>query len=376
MPKINNLINPPSPNGQLPSTSFKIQVNNVGCVAIKNLRASEEKVSQRRTLQLLLGFLSMISDNHNAQSESRSRSGTEKSLDQAFIWLTRVLGIGVGVILLVIALTVAYRAFPAIQKYGLGFLFSSNWNPVKEEYGALPMIYGTIVSSAIALLIAVPLGVGTAIFLSEDFLPLQIRTALVFLVELLAAIPSVVYGLWGIAVLIPIITNIGKFLNGTFGWLPIFSTPPVGPGMLPAGVILGIMTLPIITAISRDSLASLPPELRQASLGLGATRWTTIFRVLVPAAFSGIVGGIMLGLGRAMGETMAATLLIGNSNQLSASLLAPANTIASLMANQFAEASGLQVAALMYTGLILFILTLIVNILAEWIVSRVRAKYN
>ena len=318
----------------------------------------------------------MISDNHNTQSESRSRSGTEKSLDQGFIWLTRILGIGVGVILLVIALTVAYRAFPAIQKYGLGFLFSSNWNPVKEEYGALPMIYGTIVSSAIALLIAVPLGVGTAIFLSEDFLPLQIRTALVFLVELLAAIPSVVYGLWGIAVLIPIITNIGKFLNGTFGWLPIFSTPPVGPGMLPAGVILGIMTLPIITAISRDSLASLPPELRQASLGLGATRWTTIFRVLVPAAFSGIVGGIMLGLGRAMGETMAATLLIGNSNQLSASLLAPANTIASLMANQFAEASGLQVAALMYTGLILFILTLIVNILAEWIVSRVRAKYN
>jgi phosphate transport system permease protein len=238
------------------------------------------------------------------------------------------------------------------------------------------MIYGTIVSSAIALLIAVPLGVGTAIFLSEDFLPLPVRTALVFLVELLAAIPSVVYGLWGIAVLIPIISTVGKFLNGNFGWLPIFSTPPVGPGMLPAGVILGIMTLPIITAISRDSLASLPPELRQASLGLGATRWTTIFRVLVPAAFSGIVGGIMLGLGRAMGETMAATLLIGNSNQLSLSVLAPANTIASLMANQFAEASGLQVAALMYTGLILFILTLIVNILAEWIVSQVRAKYN
>lgn len=318
----------------------------------------------------------MISDSNTAQSEKRSRSPIEKSLDQGFIWLTRILGIGVGVILLVIALTVAFRAFPAIQQYGLGFLFGSDWNPVKEEYGALPMIYGTIVSSAIALLIAVPLGVGTAIFLSEDFLPLPVRTALVFLVELLAAIPSVVYGLWGIAVLIPIITNIGKFLNGNFGWLPIFSTPPVGPGMLPAGVILGIMTLPIITAISRDSLASLPPELRQASLGLGATRWTTIFRVLVPAAFSGIVGGIMLGLGRAMGETMAATLLIGNSNQLSASVLAPANTIASLMANQFAEASGLQVAALMYTGLILFIMTLIVNILAEWIVSQVRAKYN
>jgi phosphate ABC transporter, permease protein PstC len=236
----------------------------------------------------------MISDNHSAPSESRSRSGAEKSLDQGFIWLTRILGIGVGVILLAIALTVGYRALPAIQQYGLGFLFGSDWNPVKEEYGALPMIYGTIVSSAIALLIAVPLGVGTAIFLSEDFLPLPVRTALVFLVELLAAIPSVVYGLWGIAVLIPIISTVGKFLNGNFGWLPIFSTPPVGPGMLPAGVILGIMTLPIITAISRDSLASLPPELRQASLGLGATRWTTVFRVLVPAAFSGIVGGIML----------------------------------------------------------------------------------
>ncbi|MCU0543337.1 MAG: phosphate ABC transporter permease subunit PstC [Oscillatoriaceae cyanobacterium Prado104] len=318
----------------------------------------------------------MISDNRTDRSESRSRSEAEKSLDRGFIWLTRILGIGIGVILLIIALTVAVRALPAVQQYGLGFLFSSAWNPVRDEYGALPMIYGTIVSSAIALLIAVPLGVGTAIFLSEDFLPLPVRTALVFLVELLAAIPSVVYGLWGIAVLIPILTNIGKFLNSTFGWLPIFSTPPVGPGMLPAGVILGIMTLPIITAISRDSLASLPPDLRQASLGLGATRWTTIFRVLVPAAFSGIVGGIMLGLGRAMGETMAATLLIGNSNKLSLSVLAPANTIASLMANQFAEASGLQVAALMYAGLILFVLTLIVNILAEWIVSQVRAKYN
>ncbi|HLO50508.1 MAG TPA: phosphate ABC transporter permease subunit PstC [Kamptonema sp.] len=318
----------------------------------------------------------MIPQANNGPISDRSRSEAEKSLDIGFILLTKVLGIGIGVILLVIALTVAIRALPAIGQFGLGFLFSSVWNPVKDEYGALPMIYGTIVSSAIALVLAVPLGVGTAIFLSEDFLPLPVRTALVFLVELLAAIPSVVYGLWGIYVLIPIISPIGKFLNSNLGWLPFFSTPPVGPGMLPAGVILAIMTLPIITAISRDSLASLPPELRQASLGLGASRWTTIFRVLVPAAFSGIVGGIMLGLGRAMGETMAATLLIGNSNQLSLSLLAPANTIASLLANQFAEASGLQVAALMYAGLVLFALTLIVNILAETIVSRVRAKYN
>lgn len=318
----------------------------------------------------------MTTNANEAHSESRSRSQAEKSLDISFIWLTRSLGMGVALILLAIAITVAIRALPAIQEFGLGFLFTNVWNPVKDEYGALPMIYGTLVSAAIALLLAVPLGVGTAIFLSEDFIPLPVRTTLVFLVELLAAIPSVVYGLWGIYVLIPLIRPLGLWLHSTFGWLPFFSTPPVGPGMLPAGIILAIMILPIITAISRDSLASLPPDLRQASLGLGATRWTTIFRVLIPAAFSGIVGGIMLGLGRAMGETMAATLLIGNSNQLSLSLLAPANTIASLLANQFAEASGLQVAALMYAGLVLFALTLIVNILAELIVSRVRSKYS
>lgn len=318
----------------------------------------------------------MTEESNNSSPSNRSRSEAEKLLDNSFILLTRILGIGVAVVLLIIALTVTFRALPAIREYGLGFLFSSTWNPVKDEYGALPMIYGTLVSSAIALTLSVPLGVGTAIFLSEDFLPLPIRTTLVFLVELLAAIPSIVYGLWGIYVLIPFIRPIGSFLNTNFGWFPLFSTPLVGPGMLPAGIILGIMTLPIITAISRDSLASLPPELRQASLGLGASRWTTIFRVLIPAAFSGIVGGIMLGLGRAMGETMAATLLIGNSNQLSLSILAPSNTIASLLANQFAEASGLQVSALMYAGLVLFVLTFIVNIFAELIVSRVRAKYN
>ena len=238
------------------------------------------------------------------------------------------------------------------------------------------MIYGTMVSSLIALLIAVPLGVGTAIFLSEDFLPLAVRTPLTFLVELIAAIPSVVYGLWGIFVIIPITNKLGGFLHSNFGWFPLFSTPPSGPSMLPAGIVLSIMILPIITAVARDSFVSLPADLRQASLGLGATRWETIFRVLLPAAFSGVVGGIMLGMGRAMGETMAATMIIGNANRLNISLLAPANTIASLLANQFAEASGLQVAALMYAGFVLFVLTLIVNIIAEMIVSRVSAKYR
>lgn len=312
----------------------------------------------------------------NEDNNIKSRSALEKNLDKGFFWLTIAFAIGIGLILLSIAIVIAVEAFPAIKQYGLGFLFESSWNPVTDEYGALPVIYGTLVSSAIALLIAVPLGVGTAIFLSENFIPSQIRTVLVFLVELLAAIPSVVYGLWGIFVLIPILKPFGQFLNDNFGWFPLFSTPPAGPGMLPAGVVLAIMILPIITAISRDSLASLPPDLRQASLGLGATRWETIFRVLIPAAFSGIVGGIMLALGRAMGETMAATMIIGNANKINVSILEPANTIASLLANQFAEASGMQVSALMYAGLVLMLLTLLVNIMAEYIVNQVKAKYS
>jgi phosphate transport system permease protein len=302
----------------------------------------------------------------------RSRSGAEKNLDRGFIWVTRLLALGVGLILIAIAVKMAIDAGPALQEFGLGFLTESTWNPVESTYGALPMIAGTLISSFIALLIAVPLGLGTAIFLSEDFLPITIRTPITFLVELLAAIPSVVYGLWGIFVLIPITTSVGSAIHAVMPWFPLFSTKPIGPGMFPAGIILAIMILPIITAISRDSLVALPPDLRQASLGLGATRWVTIIQVLVPAAFSGIVGGIMLGLGRAMGETMAVTMIIGNSNQLQASIFAPANTIASLLANQFAEASGLQVSALMYAGLVLFLMTLLVNVLAEVIVRHVQ----
>jgi phosphate transport system permease protein len=301
---------------------------------------------------------------------------TEKNLESGFRWVTLAFAIGIGLILLMIALVVFIESLPAISQSGLGFLFSTEWDPVRNVYGALPVISGTLVSALLSLLIAVPLGLGTAIFLSEDFIPLNIRTVFIFLVELLAAIPSVVYGLWGIFVLIPILKPFGVWLNANFGWFPLFSSVPVGPGMLPAGVILAVMILPIITAIARDSLATLPPELRQASLGLGATRWETIFRVLVPAAFSGIVGGIMLALGRAMGETMAVTMIIGNSNRLSASILDPANTIASLLANQFAEASGMQVSALMYAGLVLMVLTLVVNILAELIVNKVKAKYS
>ncbi|WP_342597739.1 phosphate ABC transporter permease subunit PstC [Cyanobacterium aponinum UTEX 3222] len=316
------------------------------------------------------------SDGNDSYSIGNSPRGVEKKLDISFRWLTLALAITIGLILISIAIIITIGAWPAIKEFNFSFFNNSNWNPVENKYGVIAVVYGTLVSSLIALIIAIPLGVGAAVFLSEDFLPEEIRTILVFLVELLAAIPSVVYGLWGIFVLIPLTKSFGTWLNANFGWFPLFSTPPTGPGMLPAGIILAIMILPIIIAISRDSLASLPPDLRQASLGLGATRWETIFRVLIPAAISGIVGGIMLALGRAMGETMAATMIIGNSNNLNISILAPANTIASLIANQFAEASGLQVSALMYAGLVLMILTLIVNIGAEYIVNQVRARYE
>jgi phosphate transport system permease protein len=314
----------------------------------------------------------MTTNFRNLPLAIKKRSELDKSLDRGFIWLTRIFALAIAATLLWITLQVATGAWPAIQEFGLGFLAKTTWNPVNDEYGVLPQIYGTLISSFIGLLLAIPIGVGTAILLSENFLPSQLRLVLVFLVELLAAIPSVVYGIWGIFVLIPILTNLGKWLHSSLGWIPIFSTPPTGPGMLPAGVILAIMTLPIITAISRDALISVPISLRQAAMGLGATRWETIFQVIVPAAFSGIVSAVMLALGRAMGETMAVTMLIGNSNNISLSLLAPSNTISSLLASQFSEASGLQISALMYAALVLFVLTLIVNMLAELIVNRVK----
>ena len=304
----------------------------------------------------------------------RSRSPFSRYLDVGFQAITGFFAASVGLVLLAIAWQVANQAFPAIREFGLDFLTTKSWDPVKDQYGAWPAIYGTLVSSLIALLIALPVGVGVSIFLSEDFLPTRFQQPLVFLIELLAAIPSVVYGLWGIFVLIPLLSKLGLWLYKNLGWIPLFSTPPRGPGMYVAGVVLAIMILPVIAAISRDAMVAVPPELRQAAYGLGATRWETILKVLLPSAFSGIVGGTMLALGRALGETMAVTMVIGNSNNVDLSILAPASTIASLLANQFADASGLQISSLMYAALILFGLTLIVNVMAEVLVRVVRQR--
>jgi phosphate transport system permease protein len=316
----------------------------------------------------------MVPITHSSPLAAKQRSATSRWIDKGFFWITVLFALGVAVVLGAIALQVGYNALPAIQTFGLGFLVTSRWNPVENIYGAWPQIWGTLFTSFLALLLAVPIGVGIAIFLSEDFLPGKIKAPIVFMIELLAAIPSVVYGLWGIFVLIPFLLPFGRWLHTNLGWIPFFSTPPAGPGIYIAGLILAIMVLPIIAAISRDSLAAVPLSLRQGAYGLGATRWETIFQVILPTAFSGIVGGVMLALGRAMGETMAVTMVIGNSNVASPSILAQGATISSLLANQFNEAGGLQISALLYAALVLFILTLLVNVLAEVIVRKIRMK--
>jgi len=306
----------------------------------------------------------------------RRRPPQEKLVDEGFRVLAVVLASLVGLVLVGILLTVLFGSREAVARFGLKFLVLSDWDPVSDTYGAFTAIYGTIVTSILALLIAVPLGVGTAIFITENLIPLRVRQVVGVMVELLAAIPSVVLGLWAIFVMEPFLRPILELVHRGFGWLPFFSTVPQGPGMAPAILILVVMVLPIITAISRDSLQQVPPELQQAAYGVGTTRWGAILQVILPAAVSGITGGVMLALGRAMGETMAVTMIIGNSNNFSWSLLAPGNTIASMLANQFGEADGFQVSALMYAAVVLMILTLLVNVLAQWVVRRLSLKYS
>jgi len=286
-------------------------------------------------------------------------------IDQGFTWLVQGFAVSVVLVLGWMSWVIFRQAQPAIEKFGFGFLWTQNWDINELTFGALPYIYGTLVSSAIALIIALPIGLAVAVVTSERFLPPWIRSPIAFVVELIAAIPSVIIGLWGIFVLIPFLQPVQQWLFQHLSWIPIFNSEPAGPSMLIAGIILAIMILPTIAAISREVLIAIPKELRTASASLGATQWETIFRVLLPSAISGILGAAMLGLGRALGETMAVTMVIGNSDQISTSLLNPGNTIPALLANQFAEASdGLHIGALMYLALILFALTLIVNMLA------------
>ena len=256
-------------------------------------------------------------------------------------------------------------AWPAIQKFGFGFFSSSVWAPNRDNYGVFPFIVGTVVSSLIAILFAFPLGLAIAIFLSEDFLPVPVRQFVRFVVEMLAAIPSVVYGLWGIFVVIPLIQVFGTWAVAHLGAIPLFAGPAYGNSMLTASLVLALMILPTLTAISRNALTAVPKTLREGAYALGATRWEAILGVILPTAAPGVVAGTILALGRAMGETMAVAMLIGNSSRLSWSLLSPGGTLAGLLANQFGEAEGLQVNSLMFAALILVLITLCVNVAGE-----------
>jgi phosphate transport system permease protein len=255
------------------------------------------------------------------------------------------------------------------QKFGWNFLVTRTWDPVFEHFGALPFIYGTIVTSVGALLLAVPLGVGAAIFLAE-LAPRRISDGLTFIIELLAAVPSVIFGLLGIFILVPIIRDpIEPFLKKTLGFLPLFQGPMYGIGMLAAGVVLTIMVVPFIISISREILMAVPVEQREAALALGATKWESTWKVVVPYARTGIIGSVFLALARALGETMAVTMVIGNDPRISTSLFAPGYTIAAVIANEFTEATGnLYLQSLIELGLVLFVVTIIINALARLLV--------
>lgn len=297
--------------------------------------------------------------------------------DRIYVGVITAFAIGVPLLLALIFVEVASAGWPAFRELGFGFLTSSDWDPVNHKFGAAPAIFGTIVTSIIALVIATPLALGVAVFLSE-YAPRWLRQPVAFLVDLLAAIPSVVYGLWGIFVLIPLLrTQVIPFLRDTLklGVIPLFSGPTYGNSMFAAGLILAIMVLPYISSVAREVLLAVPRSQREAALALGATRWEMIQKAVVPYARSGIIGGIILGLGRALGETMAVTMLIGNVHDIKASLFAPGYTMASLIANEFSEASDdLHLSALMAVGFVLLVITLIVNAVARWLVWRVSRR--
>jgi phosphate transport system permease protein len=285
-----------------------------------------------------------------------------------------ILFIAAAVILIIVAAMIAMMisySMPTIKEFGFGFLAGRVWNPAMGSYGALPFIYGTVVSSVLGLLISVPISIGIAVFLTEQA-PIRLARPIAFLVELLAAIPSVVYGLWGIFVLAPFVREyLGAFLQNYLGFIPIFQGRLTGIGMFTGGIILAIMITPIITAVVRDVLEAVPTTQREAALALGATKWETTQIVLANAA-SGIAGAVVLGLGRAIGETMAVTMVIGNTPQISSSLFEPAYTIASVLASNFGDATGeMYLSALIEIGLVLFLVTFVVNGIAKLMVIGV-----
>jgi phosphate transport system permease protein len=318
----------------------------------------------------------LVGEMASGHSISRPPSTLDVFGDRVFRGLTLAFAGLTIVLVLYIVLEIGGKAAPAMQKYGLSFMTSTTWDVNKARFGVLPEIWGTLYSSVLALLLGGFFGVSIAIFLTQDFLPPKIEVIFKNIVELLAAIPSVVYGLWGIFVLIPAIRPAADWIHQHFGWIPFFRTSLSGPGMLPAALVLTIMALPTISAISRDSLSAVPPRLKEAAFGMGATRWEAILRVILPTASTGIFGALMLGFGRALGETMALAMLVGNSNQLSISLFSPANTLAALLALNFPEADKRQEQVLMYAAVLLLAITLLVNICGAAVLRRATVRLS
>jgi phosphate transport system permease protein len=299
--------------------------------------------------------------------------------DTAFRLLTKSAAVGVLIILGGVMFSLIDGSLPALRTFGLDFLLEQRWNPVTEKFGALAPIYGTLVTSFIAMLIAVPVGLLIAMFLTE-LCPMWLRRPIGIAIELLAGIPSIIYGIWGLFVFAPFLQDtLQPFLIATFGNIPVlsalFAGPPYGIGVLTAGLILAIMVLPFITSISRDVFDAVPPVLKEAAYGVGCTTWEVVRNVVLPYTRVGVIGGIMLGLGRALGETMAVTFVIGNAHKISASLLAPGTTISATIANEFTEAVGdLYTSSLIALGLILFVITFIVLAAARYMLLRIERR--
>jgi phosphate transport system permease protein len=290
--------------------------------------------------------------------------------------------IAFGCALLIIALIVyilweiGSLAMPAMAQHGLGFVVGTTWDVSNEEFGVLPEIWGTLYSSLLALILGGVLGITIAIFLTQDFINFRLAVVFRTIVELLAAIPSVVYGLWGIYVLIPLLRPASEWLHGHLGFIPLFGTELSGPGLGPAALVLAIMILPTVAAISVDAFRRIPYKIKEAAYGMGTTRWEAILKVMLPSASSGLLAALVLGFGRALGETMALAMLIGNSNQINLSLFAPANTLASLLASNFPEADAIEVQALMYAAMVLLLITFVVNVIGLGIQQYTMRKFE
>jgi phosphate transport system permease protein len=301
---------------------------------------------------------------------ARPPSAWQKGFDVAFRNVAQAFGVLAVLLLAGIIFEVMRHAKTAMADYGFGFLTTSVWDANRAQFGVLAEIVGTLYTSLLALLIGGFLGVTVALVLSQGFVPRKVELVMKNIIELLAAIPSVVYGLWGIFVLVPAVRGPAGWLNEHFGSVPFFSTRLSGPGILPASLVLSIMILPTVTAISREAMVAVPKRLASAAYGLGATRWEVIFRVTLPTAVGGIFGALVLGFGRALGETMALAMLVGNANVFGLSLFSPGNTLAALLANHFPEAGKVEVGALMYAAVVLMLITLTVNAIGSFIMLR------